>query len=97
RFAALAARNRPGTQRFVTAKEALETATLGGARALGLDHLIGTLEAGKQADLTVVSLAHSAQQPINDIHAALVFSSNARDVVMTIVAGAEVRRALRDH
>ena len=87
RFAALAARNREGCQRFITAKEMLETATLGGAKALGLDHLIGTLEPGKQADIAVISSSHTAQQPVNDIHTALVFSSNARDVKMTMVAG----------
>lgn len=97
RFAALAARNHPERKRFITAKEILETATLGGAKALGLDHLIGTLDAGKQADLVVVLLAHAAQQPINEVQASLVFSSNGRDVIMTIVAGAEVRRALRNH
>jgi len=87
RFAALAARNRAGTKRFITAKEMLETATLGGAKALGLDDSIGTLEPGKQADIIAVSLAHSAQQPINDIHTGLIFASNARDVTMTMVAG----------
>lgn len=87
RFAALAARNREGLQRFVSAREVLEAATLGGARALGLDDLIGTLEPGKQADIAVVSLDNIAQYPVTDVHAALVFSSNARDVVMTIVAG----------
>lgn len=90
RFAALAARNRPAAKRFVTAKNALEAATLGGARALGLDHFIGTLETGKQADLAVVSLEHKAQQPINDIYAALVFSSNGRDVVKTFVGGRQL-------
>ena len=87
RFAALAARNRPDSQRFVSAREALTAATLGGARALGLDDQIGTLETGKQADIAVVSLTSLAQQPVTDIHAALVFSSNARDVVMTMVGG----------
>lgn len=87
RFAALVARNREGSQRFISAKEMLETSTLGGARALGLEHLIGTLEPGKQADIAVVSLDHIAQQPVSDIHTALVFASNARDVAMTIVAG----------
>lgn len=90
RFAALAARNRPDRKRFITAKEALKAATLGGAQALGLDHLIGTLEPGKQADIAVVSLDHPAQQPINDVEAALVFSSNARDVVMKLVNGERV-------
>lgn len=87
RFASLAARNRPDRKRFITAKEALKAATLGGAQALGLDHLIGTLEPGKQADIAVVSLDHQAQLPINDVEAAIVFSSNARDVVRTMVKG----------
>lgn len=87
RFAALAARNREGSQRFISAREMLETATLGGAKALCLDAQIGSLEPGKQADIAVISLEHPAQQPVGDIHAAIVFSSNARDVVKTIVAG----------
>lgn len=90
RFATLAARNREASKRFITAKEILETATLGGARALQLDDKIGTLEPGKQADIAVVSLTHTAQQPLNDIHTGLVFASNARDVMMTMVAGKTV-------
>ena len=92
RFAALVSRNREGSKRFITAKEMLETATLGGAKALGLDALTGTLSTGKQADIAVVSLTNGAQQPVNDIHAALVFSSNARDTIMTMVAGIEIFR-----
>ncbi len=87
RFASLIARNRAGSQRFITGREALESATLGAARALQLDDKIGSLEAGKQADLAVITLSDIAQQPVNDIHAALVFSSNARDVQMTMVGG----------
>ncbi|MGE3466541.1 MAG: amidohydrolase family protein [Pyrinomonadaceae bacterium] len=87
RFAALSARNREGSKRFISAAEALEAATLGGAKALGLDHLIGTLDAGKQADLAVISLEHPSQQPVNDIEAAIVFSSSGRDVTLTMVAG----------
>ncbi|MEP6788951.1 MAG: amidohydrolase family protein [Acidobacteriota bacterium] len=93
RYAALVARNREGSKRFITAKEMLETATLGGAKALGLDHIIGTLEPGKQADLAVISLSNPAQQPVHDIHTALVFTSNARDVAMTMVAGKEIYKA----
>ncbi len=91
RFAVLSARNREGSARFINAKEALETATLGGAKALGLERLIGTLEAGKQADIAVISLTHSAVKPIDDIHAALIFSASGRDVVRTIVAGNEIK------
>lgn len=90
RFAALAARNRPGRHRFVTASEVLEAATLGSAKALRLDNTIGSLDVGKQADIAVVSLANISQQPINDIHAALVFASNGRDVIMTMVGGEEI-------
>jgi aminodeoxyfutalosine deaminase len=92
RFAVLAARNRLGWKRFITDREAIETATLGGARALGLEDEIGTLEPGKQADLAVFSLANIAQQPVHDIHAALGFASNARDCLMTMVAGEEIYR-----
>ncbi len=95
-FAAMLARNREGSERFITAREILEAATFGGARALGLDDRIGTLEAGKQADIVVVSLDSAAQKPVNQIHAALIFSSRASDVVLTLVAGKEVFRALRN-
>lgn len=101
RFAALVARNRSNgggphevrassSRNFLSAKQMLETATLGGAKALGLDAVIGTLDPGKQADIAVVSLGHPAQQPVNNVETALVFSSNARDVTMTIVAGETV-------
>lgn len=90
RFAALSARNRPDSKRFVSASEVLRSSTLGGAQALGLDGLVGTLESGKQADITVVTLENFAQQPLIDIEATLVFSSNARDVILTWVAGEAV-------
>lgn len=90
RFAAFAARNRDGRGRFVSAHDVLTAATLGGAYAMGLGHLIGSLEAGKQADLAIVSLTNLAQQPVSDVEAALVFSSNARDVIATMVAGNQV-------
>jgi 5-methylthioadenosine/S-adenosylhomocysteine deaminase len=90
RFAVLASRNRPDRKRFISSREALAAATLGGAKALGLDHKIGTLEVGKEADIAVVSLDSPAQSPVNDVETALVFSSNARDVAMTMVAGKEV-------
>jgi len=90
RFAVLSARNRERSSRFISAAEVLRAATLGGAAALGLGQFIGSLDAGKQADIAVVSLSHVAQRPVNDIFTALVFSSNARDVVATYVAGTPV-------
>lgn len=90
RFAALAARTLEGKKRFLPAKEILEAATLGGAKSLGLENEVGSLEAGKCADLIVVSLENIAQQPIHDVYSAILFASNARDVKMTMVAGQEL-------
>ena len=92
RFATLFARNLPDRKRFLQPAEIIETATLGGARALGLEAEIGSLEAGKQADLAVVALERASQMPVHDVYTALVFASNARDVRLTIVAGEEVYR-----
>lgn len=90
RFAAFSARNREDHERFISARDVLTAATLGGAKALGLEDKVGTLEVGKEADIAVVSLGRPSQTPLNDVEAAIVFSSNARDVVMTMVAGKEV-------
>lgn len=87
RFAALAARNRAGRKRFVTPREVLSAATIGGAAALGLEDMIGSLETGKQADLAIVSLDNPSVLPVNEIEAAIVFSSSGRDIKETIVAG----------
>jgi cytosine/adenosine deaminase-related metal-dependent hydrolase len=95
RFATLLARNLADQKRFLSAREIIETATLGGARALGLENEIGTLEAGKQADLTIISLENIAQQPIHDVYSALLFASNARDARLTMVAGEEIFRSGR--
>lgn len=92
RFAAFAARNRPDRRRFISARDALEIATIGGARALGLADKIGTIEAGKEADLAIISLGSEKQLPVNDIYAALVFSTSASDVMVTFVAGSEIYR-----
>lgn len=92
RFATLFARNLPDRRRFLQPREIIETATLGGARALGLEDRIGTLEAGKQADLIAVSLAEPAQMPVHDVYSALLFASNAGNVRLTVVAGEEIYR-----
>lgn len=90
RFAILSARNSGESGRLIPAEVALEIATLGGARALGLESQIGSLEAGKKADLAVVSLAGPATQPVNDPASAVVFSASGRDIVRTIVSGETV-------
>ncbi len=92
RFAALLARTKTDKITNLSAGEIIETATLGGAKAMRLENEIGSLEIGKQADLTVVSLKHVAQLPIHDVYTAILFASNARDIEMTMVAGDEIYR-----
>jgi 5-methylthioadenosine/S-adenosylhomocysteine deaminase len=76
----------------ITSEQLLFAATLGGARALGLDNQIGALAEGMLADITVIDLDGAHQQPVNNPVEALVFSSSGRDVVMTMVAGKEIYR-----
>ena len=77
---------------WITAEQALFAATLGGARALGLDNCIGALAAGMQADIAVVDLTGPHQQPVQNAADTLIFSSSGRDVLMTMVAGKEIFR-----
>ncbi len=76
----------------VTGEQALFTATLGGAQAMGKANQIGALAAGMQADITVVNLSRAQQQPLRDPVDALIFSSSGREVLLTMVAGKEVYR-----
>ncbi len=87
RLAALLARLRGGPA-SLPAVEAFELATLGGARALGLDAEIGSLEVGKWADLVILDLraAHAAAAA-DDVYTQLVFSARASDVRTVLVAG----------
>jgi 5-methylthioadenosine/S-adenosylhomocysteine deaminase len=77
---------------LISAEEALYAATLGGARALGLNDKIGALADGMQADIAIVSLNGTHQQPVRDPVVALVFASSGRDVLLTMVAGKEICR-----
>lgn len=87
RFAALAARIASASDRFIQPSDALRLATLGGAEALGLADVTGSLEPGKAADLIAVSLREVSRLPVNDVESALVFASGAGDIEMTMVAG----------
>jgi 5-methylthioadenosine/S-adenosylhomocysteine deaminase len=65
----------------------LRMATLGGAKALGLDSICGTIEAGKRADLILVDIDTIHNQPINDIFSQVVHCAKASDVRTVIVNG----------
>ena len=62
-------------------------ATLGGAKALGLEREIGSLETGKRADLIVVGMRRARQTPRYDALSHLVYVTRGDDVETTIVNG----------
>jgi cytosine/adenosine deaminase-related metal-dependent hydrolase len=78
-----------------TAQLALRLMTLDGARALGLDGEIGSLEANKQADLVVLGLDQAHNTPVDDPEAAIIFSAASSDVRMTMAAGVVLFDGLR--
>jgi len=62
-------------------------ATLGGARVIGMEKLLGSLEAGKRADLITVSTKSARQTPMYDAVSHLVYVTRGTDVQNTIVNG----------
>ena len=69
------------------AASALRAATLGGARALGLDHLVGSVEAGKQADLAIVDMSPLETQPLHHVASQLVYATGRHQVSDVWIAG----------
>ena len=88
RMAALVHKPRLGP-RAMPAMRVLELATINGARALGWDHIIGSLEAGKRADIIMLDLAmpHSSPASVADPVSRVVYSAQSQNVVMTMVDG----------
>lgn len=70
-----------------SAADALRLATLGGARVLGLEDQIGTLEIGKRADITVVDISRLHHVPGGDALSRLVYCAGASDVRHVLVHG----------
>ena len=69
------------------AREALEMATVGGARALGLADQVGSLTPGKKADFIMLDLGRASTTPLHDIYAALVYSARSGAVEAVFVDG----------
>lgn len=68
----------------------LELATLGGARALGIDGEVGTLDTGKSADFAAFPLGGLHAQPVQDPESALLFATTGRGASLVVVAGEEL-------
>lgn len=81
-----------GLPGLLTTRRILEFATLGGAKALGLDHVIGSLTPGKEADLIVLRSDRPNIHPINDPIGAVVWGMDTSNVDSVFVAGKPVKR-----
>lgn len=77
---------------MMTAEKVLEMATIDGARAIGLDHLVGSLEPGKRADVVVVSTDHPAMTPVHHPVSSLVYSALGHEVSDVFIDGEPVLR-----
>ncbi len=69
------------------ARSVVEMATIGGARVLGMDDAIGSLEPGKKADMILVDLMQPHAQPLFNVYSMLVYSIKASDVETVLIDG----------
>ena len=79
----------------LNAKSVVEMATIDGARALHLEKEIGSLEAGKKADLVVIRLDEPNAVPMYDIYAQIAYSLKGGDVETVVIGGKVVMRDRR--
>jgi len=87
KFAALAQKVRYLHSAAITAEKVVEMATIDGARAVGLQDEIGSLEVGKKADLILVDMMRPQMVPCHSIPSALVYQAYGSEVDTTIVDG----------
>ncbi|MGA7324485.1 MAG: amidohydrolase, partial [Rhodomicrobium sp.] len=92
KFAALIQKGFHGDATIMTAGQVLEMATIGGARAVGLESEIGSIEVGKKADIAVVDLKDAFVSPVHDPVSALVYSALGHETRDVFIDGAIVMR-----
>jgi 5-methylthioadenosine/S-adenosylhomocysteine deaminase len=78
--------------RALTARQAIEMATIGGARAIHMDNAIGSLEPGKKADVIVLDLDAPHAVPLYELYGQIVYSLKAGDVRTSVIAGRVVMK-----
>ena len=92
RVAGLVASHREGRAQPISSRELVRMATIEGARALGLESEIGSLEAGKAADMIAIDLSSTGYSETPDFETLLVYSGSGRDVRHVWVAGEQLVR-----
>ena len=95
RVAGLVASHREGRAQPISSRELVRMATIDGARALGLDHEIGSIETGKAADIIAIDLTGPGYSETPDVETLLVYSGSGRDVSHVWVAGEQLVRDRR--
>ncbi len=75
------------TPQCVSAREGFRIATINGVKALGLEEEIGSIEAGKKADLAILDLNTPSLMPRNNLIAGLSYSANGSEVETVIIDG----------
>ena len=78
--------------RVLSARDVLEMATIAGARVLGMEDKIGTLEVGKRADIIIVNLQQPKTQPVYSVESAIVYAASGSSVTTTICDGKVLMR-----
>jgi 5-methylthioadenosine/S-adenosylhomocysteine deaminase len=89
-LAALLAKGHSGDASAMPAWAALECATLGGAKTLGLEDRIGSIEVGKEADLAAMDLSAIENQPCHDVISQILYCAGREHVTHVWVAGEHV-------
>lgn len=87
RTAALLAKAVANDAAALSAAEALRAATWGGAKAMGMDDVIGTLEPGKQADIACIDLGQIETQPLHQVISQVVYAAGRHQVSDVWIAG----------
>jgi 5-methylthioadenosine/S-adenosylhomocysteine deaminase len=86
-FAAKLAKHASGNPAALPAEQVVQMATIGGARALGLEREIGSLEAGKRADLILLDTGRPHAVPLYNVYSHVVYALKGSDVVTSIING----------
>nr|HPL32428.1 amidohydrolase family protein [Smithellaceae bacterium] len=69
------------------AKTAMRMATINGARALGMGHLVGSLEVGKKADIILIGLNKPHLTPLYNAYSHMVYAAGGADVDTVVING----------
>jgi 5-methylthioadenosine/S-adenosylhomocysteine deaminase len=92
KFAALMQKGVHGDPTVITAQQVLRMATIDGARAIGLDSELGSIEVGKKADLALLDMSDFFASPIHNPVSAIVYSALGHEPTLVVIDGKIVMR-----